>query len=39
MVQLSRRQKAWLIAGAAFFVLFIVFTLVVAFVDVDQVGL
>lgn len=39
MVQLSRRQKMWLIAGATCCALFIVFTLVVAFVDVDQVGL
>ncbi len=39
MVQFTKRQKLWLILGIASFVCFVIFTLLVAFVDVDQVGL
>lgn len=39
MFKFSSRQKVALILGFVFFVVFIGFTLVVAFVDVDQVGL
>ena len=39
MIQFTKRQKLWLILGIVSFVSFIVFTLLVAFVDVDQVGL
>lgn len=36
---MTKQQKIWFGLGVAFFTLFVVFTLVVAFVDVDQVGL
>ena len=39
MVKLTKKQKIWLILGIVSFVSFIIFTLLVAFVDVDQVGL
>lgn len=39
MFQFSKRQKIWLITGILSFVTFVVFTLIVAFVDVNQVGL
>ena len=39
MVQFSKRQKIWFGLSAAALALFIVWTLIVKFVDVDQVGL
>ncbi|MCQ2382504.1 MAG: phosphatase PAP2 family protein [Clostridia bacterium] len=39
MIQFTKRQKLWLILGIVSFVCFVIFTLLVAFVDVDQVGL
>lgn len=39
MFQFSRKQKIWLISSIIFFVVFVAFTLVVAFVDRDGVGL
>lgn len=39
MLRISTKQKIWLILSAVSFVLFVAFTLVVAFVDVEQVGL
>ena len=38
-MQLSRKQKVWLILSAVSLVMFIAWTLVVVFVEVDQVGL
>lgn len=39
MIQISAKQKIWFILSIISFVAFVAFTLVVAFVDVDQVGL
>lgn len=39
MIQFSRKQKIWLVLSVVSLVAFVVWTLVVAFVDVDQVGL
>ena len=39
MLQISKKQKIWFMLGAVSFVLFVAFTVVVAFVDVEQVGL
>lgn len=39
MIQISTKQKMWLILSLVFFVGFVIFTLLVKFVDVGQVGL
>ena len=38
-MQFSKRQKIWLTFSIVSFVLFVIFTLIVKFVDVNQVGL
>ena len=39
MMKLSTRQKTWLLLSIVAMVVFVAFTLVVALVDVNQVGL
>ena len=39
MIQFSKKQKLWFVLSVAMLTLFVIWTLVVKFVDVDQVGL